>query len=356
MPRGQGEGLESAARRARYAVLARHISGNDALLTAHHRDDQAETLLLQLLRGAGPHGLAAMPALAPFSAGFHLRPLLDFGRDALKEYARERHLHWIEDTSNLDTRIARNFLRHRALPMLASHWPAAAQCHARAARHCGEAAEILDESAAMDARACRAGNHVLDLGPLARLSPERQRNLLRWWSRRAEGHAPQKHLLDEIARRIETEPATRHASVRLAHGAVCRYKDRLWYVPSEPGARTPEPMIWNPALPLVIPGATAQLRAIETIGAGLSRARLHGTPLQIRFRSGGETLQPAGRGEHRKLKKLLQESGLAPWQRARLPLLYASDRLAAVGDRWIADVFAAREGEPGLVLLIEKCG
>jgi tRNA(Ile)-lysidine synthase len=349
------------------------------LLTAHHRDDQAETLVLQLLRGAGPHGLAAMPVCVAFSRGWHLRPLLDFRRGELEAYAREQGLGWIEDTSNLDTRIPRNFLRHRLLPALEHHWPAAVACLARSAQHAGEAAEILDEIAAADVRGCAAGDDSLSLATLSRLTPERRRNLLRWWLRQAEGHAPPAHLLDEIVKRIETEPATRHASVRLARGEVRRYRDRVWYVPRiqnegsplpsrerdrERGmmraSSVPEPVMaeaipWDLQEPLAIPGTAQQLRAIETVGAGLSQARVAGQSLEVRLRAGGETFRPSGRDDHRKLKKLLQGSRLAPWQRARLPLVYVNDTLAAVGDRWIADGFAAQADEPGWVLLIEQC-
>jgi len=140
-------GLEAAARRARYACLARHVGPGEVLLTAHHQDDQAETLLLQLLRGSGVHGLAAMPAIAAFTAGRHARPLLEFPRRALLAYATAAGLKWIEDDSNRDDRLARNFIRNRLTPVIEERWPGAARRLGRSARHAAEAAALLDEIA-----------------------------------------------------------------------------------------------------------------------------------------------------------------------------------------------------------------
>ncbi|OGI37123.1 MAG: tRNA lysidine(34) synthetase TilS, partial [Candidatus Muproteobacteria bacterium RBG_16_64_10] len=157
VPDARADGLEAAARRARYACLARHVGAGDALLTAHHLDDQAETVLLQLLRGAGVHGLAAMPAIAPFSAGVLARPLLGFTRTALAHYARAEKLQWIEDSSNRDLRRARNLVRHQVLPLLQQRWPAAVRQLAQTARHAAEAAALLDDLAGADLGACATG-------------------------------------------------------------------------------------------------------------------------------------------------------------------------------------------------------
>ncbi len=137
-----GESPEAAARRARYAALAAELSPDSALLTAHHRDDQAETLLLQLLRGAGPHGLAAMPAVSRLGQGWLLRPLLNVDRAELLAYARAHDLQWIEDASNQDTGFDRNYLRHRVLPLLRERWPAMNRTLARSARRCAETASL----------------------------------------------------------------------------------------------------------------------------------------------------------------------------------------------------------------------
>ncbi|MDG4605564.1 MAG: tRNA lysidine(34) synthetase TilS, partial [Candidatus Contendobacter sp.] len=175
-----GESPEAAARQARYAALAAALEPDAALLTAHHRDDQAETLLLQLLRGAGPHGLAAMPEAARLGQGRLLRPLLNVDRAALLAYAHTQQLQWIEDASNADTGFDRNYLRHRILPLLRERWPAANRVLARSARLCAETAGWLDAEADADlARVMTARPDALSVPALRELSELRQRNLLR---------------------------------------------------------------------------------------------------------------------------------------------------------------------------------
>jgi tRNA(Ile)-lysidine synthase len=358
-----GEGLESAARRARYGALARHLASGEILLTAHHRDDQAETVLLQLLRGAGVHGLRAMPAVSPFGAGWHWRPLLAWRRRALEDYARRHGLEWIEDASNLDTAHARNFLRQRVLPLIETRWPAASDVIARSAEHAAEAAMLLDQLAREDLVRCRqeeggGAQQSLSVGCLRALEPARQRNLLRFWIRASGLKPPPAAILDEIlAQGMRAATRSGSAVVHWPGGEVRRYRDRLSvHVATRPLA-APSPstaagleLLWEPPAPLVIPGV-GRLRAEPVTGEGLARARLEGRRLRVRFRRGGETCRLGG--HRRRLKKLLQEAGIPPWERARLPLVYAGEELVAVGDRWICDGYAALEGEPGWRLVIE---
>lgn len=353
---GHDSGLEAAARQARYEALAGCIGPGELLVTAHHQDDQAETLLLQLLRGSGVSGLAAMPEIAPFGQGWHARPLLGFRRTALGDYARRQGLAWIEDTSNLDTRLARNFLRHRVLPMLEERWPAAVECLARSAGHAAEAARLLAEVAADDAARCVTADGAIHVPSLLRLAAQRRRNVLRHWIRSAQRVPPATNELTEILARVEEAPRTRHAAVSLARGEMRRYRDCLWFVPAGAQRKAHGALAWNPAVPLPLPGADLLLRAVETVGAGLSCARLSGRALEVRFRTGGERLQRAGAGVHQRLKKLLQESGIPPWLRRRVPLVYVDGELAAIGDRWVADAFAARADEAGWVLVIDRHG
>ena len=199
----EDDGLEAAARRARYACLECRLAPGEVLLTAHQRDDQAETLMLQLLRGAGVHGLAAMPEITTFGAGRLARPLLPFTRPALKRYATRRGLEWIEDRSNADTRRARNYLRRCVMPLLAERWPEVARNLARSARHAAEAAEVLDEIAAADLRDCRSDSGgTLAVAGLLRLSPARLRNALRYWVRAQGLPVPSTVQLEELLRRL----------------------------------------------------------------------------------------------------------------------------------------------------------
>jgi tRNA(Ile)-lysidine synthase len=350
------EGLEAAARRARYAALAAALAPGDILLTAHHGDDQAETVLLQLLRGTGIAGLAAMPVQSVLGPGQIVRPLLGFSRQALHAYAQEQKLVWIEDPSNRVLHLRRNYLRTEILPRLARHWPAHASLLARTARHAAEAMGLLDEVAETDLAACRhAVAHspqALSIKALLTLSTARQRNLLRYWLRRQGFLAPATAQLEEVLMQVQTAPRSQQARVRWPGTEVWRYRDLLVAMPAQ---HTPDPALdvaWDLRTPVNLPGV-GHLDAVPIQGQGLSWARLNGKSLHIRLRSGGETLLLPGRGHHHALKKLLQDEDVPPWLRVRLPLLYADHELAAVADRWVCAPYLARDGEDGLKIVWE---
>jgi tRNA(Ile)-lysidine synthase len=345
-------GVEDAARRARYAALAELLPEGAVLLTAHHRTDQAETLLLQLLRGAGVPGLAAMAPLAPFAHGQLARPLLEFERDVLARYAAEQHLRWIEDPSNVDVGRARNFLRRRLWPVLIERWPGAAERLAVTAAHLAQADALLDELGRMDADACVDSDGALRISLLAALSPARQSNLVRYWIRARTGVAPPEPALHSILACTAQPPTTRHAAVTWAGVDVRRYRDRLSVIPSVvPTARDWE-ALWDPRGVLEIPGSGWRLSAHTTVGAGISQARIAGKELRVRTRRGGERCRL--RGHRHKVKKLLQEAGIPPWERRHWPLVYVDGELVAVGDRWVCEPFAACAGESGWVLSLAR--
>lgn len=353
-----GESPEAAARQARYAALAAALEPDAALLTAHHRDDQAETLLLQLLRGAGPHGLAAMPEAARLGQGRLLRPLLNVDRAALLAYAHTQQLQWIEDASNADTGFDRNYLRHRILPLLRERWPAANRVLARSARLCAETAGWLDAEADADlTRVTTARADALSVPALRELSELRQRNLLRRWLRKLGLPTPDIRQVRQILHDTLTAARDRQPCIHWPGGEVRRYRDTLYAMPplvSHDGQRT---FLWQPVAntypPLELPGwGILQLR--ETVGAGLRADILDGTTLTVRFRRGGERFRPVGRLHRQELKKLLQEAGIPPWERERLPLLYREDALLAVVGLGIAADFVADSGEAGWQLAISK--
>lgn len=348
------EGLEAAARRARYAALAAALEPGDVLLTAHHGDDQAETVLLQLLRGTGVAGLAAMPMQAAFGPGQIVRPLLGFTRATLHAYAQEQRLAWVEDPTNQALHLRRSFLRTEILPRIARYWPAHASLLARTARHAAEAMELLDEVAETDLAVCRhAVAHspqALSVESLLALSASRQRNLLRYWLRQQGFLSPAAPQLDEVLARVHTTPRSRQACVCWPGAEVWRYRDLLVVLPAQPSPDPALDVTWDLLAPLNLPGI-GRLRAVPVTGQGLSRARLHDRPVQIRLRSGGESLLLAGRGHHHALKKLLQSEGVPPWLRARLPLFYAGQELAAVADRWVCAPYLAEAGEAGLKIV-----
>ena len=195
--RPPGASLEAAARDARYASLAAALKPGEALLLAHHADDQLETVLLQLLRGSGLPGLSAMPAAAPFAPGVAVRPLLSRTRAELEAWVQGQGLTWIEDDSNADETLNRNYLRRQILPLIQARWPSAAAAVARSARHVAEAQSLLERLARTDIE--RAGyGESLSVKTLRALPPDRLNNALRFWIARAGLRVPDTRRLAEI--------------------------------------------------------------------------------------------------------------------------------------------------------------
>jgi tRNA(Ile)-lysidine synthase len=351
-----GAGLEAAARDARYAALKELIQDGDVLLSAHHEEDQAETLLLNLLRGSGLAGLAAIGACQPFGRGRLIRPMLGVSRHAIERYAREHSLLWVEDPSNLDLRFDRNYLRQEVLPRLKQRWPAVAARLSHTAELAGQAARLQDDLAAIDLSSlldppgdAAAGTpDRLDILELSKLSGPRQRNVLRY-AIKACGlpQAPASRL-----RQVQDEllPAREDAQplVRWRGGEVRRYRRKLYLLPESVAEgrieRAEPPLLYGDGSQVAIGAAPGMLR-LEKVAAGetgIDPAVTAGG-LQLRFRAGGEKIRPYGRRDSRPLKKLLQERGVLPWMRQNVPLLYAGETLVAVADLWIAQD-CARDG------------
>ncbi len=353
---GPGQSPEAAAREARYAALRGIVQPGDWLVTAHHQDDQAETLLLQLLRGAGVKGLAGMPARSEFAKGVLVRPLLDFSRADLEAYARAQGLHWVEDESNLHRGYDRNLLRHELLPRLRQRWPAAQEVLARAARHCGEAATLLDELARIDLQAILAGDaRTLHIPALLALSAARQRNALRCWMAAAGFRRPETAQLEQIQRKVLHSAWDATPCVRCGEAEVRRYRDGLYLMKALPVHDPAQRLAWDMTQPLSLPQLDLALVAKTGVGEGMAQAQLSGARITVRFRQGGEHCQPVGRRHRHELKKLFQEAGVPPWQRDRIPLIFVEDQLAQVVGYWVDEAFAARPGEPSIALTAHKC-
>ncbi|MDR6235788.1 tRNA lysidine(34) synthetase TilS [Pseudomonas oryzihabitans] len=319
--------LERAAREARYAAFARVLPTDGCLVLGQHRDDQLETLLLRLVRGAGVKGLAGMPGARSFAAGRLWRPLLDEPRAALLAYAEDAGLAWIEDPSNTDTHLDRNYLRHEVLPRLRSRWPGVAQVMARSAAHLAEADELLGELAALDLQQAQAGEPPfawlplpsLALAPLQALSEARQRNALRAWLASLTRQPDSAHWAGWQALRDSGEASD--PLWQLEGGSVRRGAGRIWWVPAR----------WSvEPLPLVV---TAQANTLELSGNGrLIFAGEGAAPdWSVAYRRGGERFVVPGRGT-RDLKRLLNERKVPPFLRGRLPLLWRGDELLAVAN------------------------
>jgi tRNA(Ile)-lysidine synthase len=357
--RAPGESLEATARAARYAAFA--AADADVVALAHHADDQAETLLLQLLRGAGPHGLAAMPARRVHGAAAIVRPLLALPRAALQRRADERGLAWIDDESNADTGLRRNYLRHEIVPRLAAVFPGYPATLVRAAAHSAEAAQLLDELAALDAGGSPAlfdpaadadpvgaDPGTLDratLAALARRSPARARNLLRWFLRRHVLPPPSTARLAAMLEQLLRAPPD--ARVRLAHAGVELGIFRGRVVVHAPAVAA-FALAWLGEPELALPHGVLEFAPER--GAGLAAGALAAGAVTVRRREGGERLRVAADRPGRALKRLLHDAGIPPWQRASLPLVYCGATLAAVPGIGIDATLRAAGDAPGIVV------
>jgi tRNA(Ile)-lysidine synthase len=347
-----GESPEAAARAARYLALEALLNPGDILVTAQHLDDQAETLLLQLLRGAGLAGLAAMPGAMPFGPGILHRPLLRFSRGEILAYAQDKGLSWIEDPSNRDERYDRNFIRRRIMPQLAERWPTVAANLARSAGHCAEAAELLDKQAKTLTTAATAadGSGSLDLDAVQRLPPGEQRLLLRRWIRNRGLRAPSAKLLERIRRDIVEAAGEHSPTIAWADGEVRRYRHRLYLVPPATDFDPSWTRAWNGETPLMLAG-NGRLAASLEPGPGIDPDKWRGGRISVRYRREGDRIEPAGRKGHRELKKLFQEAGLPPWLRNRQPIVCVDGRIAAIGgSRWLASEFAGPREQANVVI------
>lgn len=344
LPQRAAAGVEGAARTLRYQALSEVQS--DVLVLAHHLDDQAETLLLNLLRGSGLAGAAAMP-LAGGKLAHLLRPLLDVPRSQLLTYAKARQLRWIEDESNQDIAYARNFLRHEIFPSLEKRYPAYRLTLSRAAQHFAEADVLLDELARQDAQsAVRADK--LDLRVLESLSLLRAKNLLRFYLAQ-QGVPPLSHdRLQEGLRQLLAAPNDSRVRLDLAGVALRRYRSLAWVVSDLPLPQLSWQAVWQGETEWHLEPLGGCLRLTPAIGLGISLAKIQPVEIVARLRRGGEKLKPACSRPTRGLKQLFQESGIPPWQRERLPLLFCGQNLVAVPGLGIACEYQAAPGESSL--------
>jgi tRNA(Ile)-lysidine synthase len=313
LKRDPGASLEALARAARYERLS--AAEADVVALAHHADDQAETVLLQLLRGAGPRGLSAMPR---FHAGKPalLRPLLALTRSTLAAYAAARGLAWIDDESNAETRHKRNLLRHTVAPLLAKHFPGYPATLVRAAAHQAEASILLDELAAHDGVGAY-DVRGLDRARLAALSPARARNLLRWFLRHEGLRPPSQTRLLEMLRQLVQAAGDAEVSIGHAGREIGIHRGRI-HIHSVPPA--PYVRLWHGEPELHLPGGTLAFDRVR--GTGLCAEKLLQAPVSVRSRAGGERMQLEANRPHHAVKKLLQQMGLPQWEREALPLLW----------------------------------
>ena len=361
--KNSGLGLEAAARAVRYEALKTLINKGEYLLTAQHSDDQVETFLLQSLRGGGVKGLSSMPIIKSFSEGFLYRPLLHVSQTNISEYAATNNLNWLEDPSNKDTEFDRNFLRQNIIPVLKQRWPSLNKTFHRLTRHQAEAANLIDELAKIDLALVLADGNLISIENLNTLSINRQKNVLRFWiENQNKLTMPDSTNLMRILNEVVVAAEDSQPSVAWSDTVIRRFQGKLY---AEKNTNLPllkTVKHWNPEQVYDLymtndnTSYVEQLRTSETIGNGLSVKRLANKEVSIRFRNGGEVCCPQGRGPHQhKLKKLLQEWEVPPWQRDTIPLVYVGDVLAQVVGHCICEPFAADDKEESyLISLVNK--
>ncbi len=352
----RSHGIEAAARLLRHAAFAMQHCEYVAL--AQHAEDQAEALLLQLLRGAGVRGASVMPVLSPSKRSIlaaqtasprFLRPLLHCSRQEIVDYATAHRLRWVEDESNADDSFPRNFLRHRVLPMLGEKFPAYRDTLARSAQHFAEAGVLLDELAEQDA-AQTIVQGTLAVAALRVLSHARAKNLMRYFLHGIGAPMPQVALLDDML--LQLCHAREDAAVCIPCGEwqIRRYQDKV-YALHEPEAFDQDVVLrWRDEAELDWSALNARLKFDRAQGVGISLAKMREEPVTLRLRQGGETLRPHAKSSTRTVKNLLREHRIPPWQRDRLPLLYCGDKLVCVVGVAIEAEYQASQNEEGLLV------
>ncbi len=344
-----GVSIEAAAREARYRALAHALAPGECLLTAHHAQDQAETLLLQLLRGAGLKGLSSMPLCRPLGPGWHLRPLLNVAQRDVRAFGRALGLAAVEDPMNRDLRFDRAYLRAQVWPLIEKRWPGAGTALSRTAHHAAEAQELLDASAAPTVQRLRDGDALAVSGLRALTNLERV-NAVRHWLFAADVTPPPASRLTEALRQVFAADADHLPAIVWGEHALRRYQDRLFLTPAElpaVGAPLGAALEWKiaPGSILKLGPGLGRLRWISQVG-GLDAGRLPPT-LSVRQRRGGEVLKPSRRAKTQTIQHLCQSQGVLPWMRGALPMLFAGEALVAVGDLWQDARWCVAAGEPG---------
>jgi tRNA(Ile)-lysidine synthase len=370
-----GESPEEAARNARYAALKSLLNVNDVLLLAQHREDQLETVLLQLFRGSGLRGLSGMPERQAFGAGIMLRPLLNTPKQAISDYARAHRLSWVEDPSNESNDYDRNFLRNAVVPLLKQRWPSLDKTIMRSAKHCADAQVLVDEVAdeLFDA-VFNPADRTLCISRLLEHHRHQQQLIIRHWFRHRGLKMPSQSFVRRILSEVVAAAEHRDPVLSGQGYSIRRYRNKLYclinlfgtdlYLPeghqagkpdviSPPGTKKPEinqalqvpqNRVW-PVGQASINIINKQTLAYKLSSKGIPYEQWQTANVEVRFRQGGEKICLPGREGHHSLKNLFQEAGIPPWERDVMPLIYLNGQLAAVGDLWISTAFYSEKAQ-----------
>jgi tRNA(Ile)-lysidine synthase len=347
LPQKKSLGIEGEARQLRYEKLLQ--SKSDLVVLAHHADDQAETFLLQLIRGAGVKGLSSM---AHFDDTRKLwRPLLNTSRIDIEKYAKQQKLKWIEDESNLNTDFDRNFVRSKVLPLLKNRFNHIIKVISRSSTHLAEAQRLLDDLAKIDLKNHLKSikyKHKLQVKTLNKLSLTRSKNVLRYWLELNDQLMPSRDLLDELLRQVLHAKKDADLKIHLSKEfEIRRYQDKIYIVPKNQQNQKNYEIIWAGESEIILPNGS-KLKFKKVKGRGISLEKIKDKKLIISNRKGGEFFKPDSKRPTKKVKQLLQESDLPPWERDALPLIFIGAELASVPYFGIDIKFQSKPKELGL--------
>jgi tRNA(Ile)-lysidine synthase len=356
-----GESPEEAARNARYAALKSLLNVDDVLLLAQHREDQLETVLLQLFRGSGLRGLSGMPECQAFGAGVMLRPLLNTPKQAISDYAQAHQLSWVEDPSNESNDYDRNFLRNAVVPLLEQRWPALDKTVARSAKHCADAQVLVDEVAdeLFDA-VYNPADKTLCISRLLEHHSHQQQLIIRHWFRHRGLKMPSQAKVERILSQVVAAAGHRDPALSGQGYTIRRYRDKLYcltdlHLPEghqagKPGANQTvqealQNRIWPVGQEALIKITNGRVLFYRQSSKGIPLEQWQAANVEVRLRQGGEKICLPGREGHHSLKNLFQEAGVPPWERDVMPLIYLNGKLAAVGDKWISAAFYSEKAQ-----------
>lgn len=329
--------IEEKARNARYQVFQALLGVEDGLILAHHAQDQAETLLLQLFRGAGIDGMAAMPDCIPLQKGSLIRPLLQYTRLDLEHYAHDHGLNWVDDESNRDYSFTRNYLRHEIMPLLQEKWPGLITNVVRSTHHCQKAQDNLIDLAELDCPELVNCDRILAISSLLCLKRARIENVLRVWLKKNNVRMPSTKMLNCLVEEVLLAKGDAQPSIEWDKIAVKRFRDALYLIETDVKSHTntlewrnfPESLAINNKIKLNAMPANEGVHVPDK------------ACVEVRFRQGGESIRV--HGKRKTLKKLMQQWHIPPWEREKIPLLYINDQLASVVGYAINDLFYIKE-------------
>lgn len=333
-----GESPEEAAREARYAAFKTLLTADDALLIGQHRDDQLETVLLQLFRGAGLRGLSGIPESITLGLGTVLRPLLTVGKNEIDQYAQDQQLHWVEDPSNQKNEYDRNFLRNQVIPLIRQRWESCDKTVSRSARHCSEAQIIVSAVAEeLFYPVFNRATRTLSIAQLLVHKSTRQQLIIRHWFHKLGLKMPSLCFLERVQHEVITAKEDSDPILEGQGYVIRRYRDNL-YCLKQSNQEPPQDTEWlhdESSIALT----SHHTLSYQMSSAGILQEQWQKAKVTIKFRSGGEKIRLPKRKENHTLKKLFQEAGIPPWERDLIPLIYMNGKLAAVGDLWISADF-----------------